>query len=93
MEEKRRRNLIQQMQSLSKVKVNDGVKLAYLKEDQVDLIDGLDLRALTEFKRSSAGVVEVKFMDRFKVLEELLALTEERSLDPVEAMKMVIGGE
>ncbi len=85
-----KKKIIKQMESLSKAKVNDAVKLAYLQEEQVDLIDGLDLTALTEFKRSNNGVVEVKFMDRLKVLEELLDLTEKA--DPVEAMLDVIGG-
>lgn len=35
-------------------------------------IDGLDLRCLTEFKRSSNGAVEVKLTDRVAVLEKLL---------------------
>ena len=35
-------------------------------------IDGLDLRCLTEFKRSSKGAVEVKLTDRVAVLEKLL---------------------
>lgn len=89
--EKKRKLLVKQMQNLSNARVNDAVKLAYLQEEQLDLIDDLDLTALTEFKRSSNGVVEVKFMDRLKVLEELLVLTEEKGLDPVEAMLSVIG--
>ncbi len=91
-EEKRRANLIRQMQALSRARVNDGVKLAYLSQEQMDLIDELDLTALTEFKRSSGGVVEVKFMDRFKMLEQLLALTEEQGADPMEAVLQVLGG-
>ena len=53
-------------------RANDAVKLAYLDQDGLGQIDGLDLRCLTEFKRSSNGAVEVKLTDRVAVLEKLL---------------------
>ena len=37
----------------------------------------LDLRLLSEVKRSEKGAVEVKLLDRLKALEMLTALTEE----------------
>lgn len=94
--EKRRASLVKQMQQLADAKVNDCVKLAYLKEEEMDLVDGLDLTALTEFKRSSSGVVEIKFHDRSKVLEQLLSLTTEPGEHPMEkAMRALAlpGGE
>lgn len=49
------------------------VKLA-LCED-VD-IEKLDLSMLTEIKRSEKGTVEIKLLDRTKVLEQLAALAD-----------------
>lgn len=89
---KQRANIIRQMQQLANAKVNDSVKLAYLSQEEMHLIDHLDLTALTEFKRSSNGVVEVKFSDRAKALEQLLQLTQEREESPVEAMMKAMGG-
>ena len=54
-------------------KPNDCVKLA-LCED-VD-IEKLDLSMLTEIKRSEKGTVEIKLLDRTKVLEQLAALAD-----------------
>ncbi len=60
------------MMDLAMGRANDAVKLAYLDQDGLSQIDGLDLRCLTEFKRSSNGAVEVKLTDRVAVLEKLL---------------------
>ena len=66
--------LLEQMQRLACAKVNDAVKLAYLPEEERESIGRLDLAALTEFRRSGAGTVELKFTDRMKALERLLEL-------------------
>ena len=58
----------QQLRKMAFGKPNDCVKLA-LCED-VD-IEKLDLSMLTEIKRSEKGTVEIKLLDRTKVLEQL----------------------
>ena len=63
-----------QLRKLAFGKPNDCVKLA-LCED-VD-IASLDLSLLTEIKRSDKGTVEVKLLDRTKVLEQLAGLADE----------------
>lgn len=70
-----RQELLEQMRALACAKVNDAVKLAYLPEEERDTIAALDLAALTEFRRSGAGTVELKFTDRMKALERLLELS------------------
>ena len=70
-----REQLLEQMRTLACAKVNDAVKLAYLPEEERDAIGKLDLSALTEFRRSGAGTVELKFADRMKALERLLELS------------------
>ena len=67
--------LLEQMRKLTCAKVNDAVKLAYLPEEERDAIGRLDLAALTEFRRSGAGTVEMKFTDRMRALERLLELS------------------
>ena len=70
-----RESLLEQMRRLACAKVNDAVKLAYLPEEERDSIGRLDLAALTEFRRSGAGTVEMKFTDRMRALERLLELS------------------
>ena len=62
-----------QLRKLAFGKANDCVKLA-LCED-VD-IEKLDLSLLTEIRRSERGTVEVKLLDRTKVLEQLAQMAE-----------------
>lgn len=83
-EQPRRQALLEQMWGLARARINDAVKLAYLQEEPLEAIDKLDLAALTEFKRSGNGAVELKFNDRMKALERLLALTEEGGAERLE---------
>ena len=62
-----------QLRKMAFGKPNDCVKLA-LCED-VD-IEKLDLSMLTEIKRSERGTVEIKLLDRTKVLEQLASLAD-----------------
>ena len=63
------------MERLAGCRVNDAVKLALLDGEQLGEIDGLDLGALKEFKRSGNGAVELKLVDRAAVLERLVELS------------------
>ena len=67
-----RTRLLRQMERLARCRVNDAVKLAFLDEGRLAEIDGLDLGALKEFKRSGNGAVELKLVDRAAVLEKLV---------------------
>ena len=60
------------LKRLARGRPNDAVKLAYLPEEALETLSGLDLGCLTEFKRSSNGAVEVKLTDRAAVLVKLL---------------------
>ena len=59
---------------IAQATANDPVRLAYLTEEQADEIGKLDLTALTEFKRSANGAVEIKLTDRLEVLEKVMQL-------------------
>ena len=66
-----RARLLRRMERLAGCRVNDAVKLAFLDGEQLGEIDGLDLGALKEFKRSGNGAVELKLVDRAAGLERV----------------------
>lgn len=74
---------------LTRAKVNDAVKLAFLNNEDRELIDKMDLTALTEFKRAGNGAVEVRFVDRVGIIERLLELRRE---DPTETLLRQLSG-
>lgn len=56
-------------------KANDAVKLVFLDTESREEIDKLDLSMVSEIKRGSNGVVEVKLLNRIALLELLADLT------------------
>ena len=87
-----REALLEQMGKLACAKVNDAVKLAYLSGEALEAIDGLDLTAMTEFKRAGNGAVEIKFTDRLKALEKLMELIRENRETEAEELLRTLGG-
>ena len=71
------RTLLEKIGALAFCRCNDAVKLAFLGEDALKKIERLDLSALTEFHRLSNGTVELKFLDRVKLLELMERITED----------------
>lgn len=69
-----REEILGKMCAIAQAAANDPVRLAYLTQEQADEIAGLDLTALTEFKRSANGAVEIKLTDRLEVLEKVMAM-------------------
>ena len=79
-----RQKIINDLRRLAGSKSNDAVKLAFLTQEDADRIDQLDLRGLVELRRSGNGTVEIKLIDRLKVLELLDRLSqreEDQALD------------
>lgn len=66
-----RKVILQMLRRMLRSRPNDAVKLAFLDKNQADAVDDLDLTLLSEFKRSSSGVTEVKLWDRLELLELL----------------------
>lgn len=64
----RREDVVRRMAELAFGKANDCVRLVL--EDKPD-IDGLELSLLSEVKRNEKGTVEIKLIDRVRVLEQL----------------------
>lgn len=79
---------LRRMKHIADCRVNDAVKLAFLdsglEPEQLAVIDGLELGALTEFKRNSTGGVEIKLVDRLAALERLAALGQEGEREQAE---------
>ena len=71
-------------------KVNDCVRLA-LEEDPC--LDKLDLRLLGVVKRNDNGSVEIKLIDRLRILEQLAECAEEETSGLDTFLKTLQGGE
>ena len=67
-----REDIVKRMWRLANAGAEDAVRLACFQPEEWQGVDKLDLDALTEFKRGSNGVVELKFVDRGRLLERLL---------------------
>lgn len=67
-----REQILKRMWKLANAGVKDAVKLACFPDEEWGGLGELNLDSLTEFKRGSNGVIELKFIDRAKLLERLL---------------------
>ncbi len=71
--EVRRQDVTRRLAELAYGKVNDCVRLALEEEPK---LEELDLSLLSEVRRNEKGTVEVKLIDRLRVLEQLEKVTE-----------------
>ena len=67
-----REQILKRMWKLANAGAQDAVRLACFPEEEWGSLEGLDLDALTEFKRGANGGIELKFADRGRLLERLL---------------------
>ena len=67
-------DVLRRISELAYGRANDAVKLVLLEKEHSDLIDDLDLSLLSEVKKGSNGVIEVKLIDRLEALELLAKL-------------------
>ena len=86
----RREDVLRRLAELAFGQPNDCVRLAL--EDLKDL-KGLDLSLLSEIKRSDKGLVEIKLIDRVKVLERLEQAMGEEGDSIGELLKALGSGE
>ena len=64
----RREDVLRRLAELAFGQPNDCVRLAL---EEIQDLKGLDLSLLSEIKRSDKGMVEIRLIDRVKVLERL----------------------
>lgn len=88
--EVRQRDVTRRLAELAFGRVNDCVKLAVGEETD---LDGLDLSLLSEVKRSDKGAVEVKLIDRLKVLEQLAQVIGKDGSEMASFLQAMQGGE
>ena len=79
-----REQILKRMWQLANAGAGDAVRLACFPQEEWGVLDGLDLDALTEFKRGSNGVIELKFTDRARLLERLLDATDHSGEEQVD---------
>ena len=60
---------------LAEARANDAARLMLAGDMDKEELDGLDLRLVTELKRGANGGVEIRLLDRLKVLQFLAELT------------------
>ncbi len=71
-------------------KVNDCVRLAL---EEQPCLEKLDLRLLGAVKRNDNGTVEIKLIDRLKILEQLAEVAEEETAGVEGFLRTLQGGE
>lgn len=71
-------------------KVNDCVRLAL---EEQPCLEKLDLRLLGAVKRNDNGTVEIKLIDRLKILEQLAQVAEEETAGVEGFLRTLQGGE
>ena len=88
-----REQIIKRMWRLANAGAGDAVRLACFPPEEWSGVDGLDLDALTEFKRGSNGVVELKFVGRGRLLERLLDTADHSGEVQVERFLQAMEGQ
>ena len=86
----RREDVLRRLAELAFGQPNDCVRLAL--EELPDL-KGLDLSLLSEIKRSDKGLVEIRLIDRVKVLERLAQAMEDEGDGVGELLRALGSGE
>ena len=84
--------ILRRLEKLACGRVNDAVRLAFLSEEEIARLEELDLTALTEFKRSANGTIEIKLADRAALLERIYHLLKEEGDDSRAAFLNALGG-
>ena len=79
-----REEILRRMWKLANAGAGDAVRLACYPEEQWGALGKLNLDAVSEFKRGSNGVIEVKFADRGRLLERLLEAADHSGEEQVD---------
>lgn len=85
-----RQDVTRRLAELAFGRVNDCVRLVLEESPQ---LQELDLSLLSEVRRSDKGGVEVKLIDRLRVLEQLTRMTGENRTDMDAFLQALQGGE
>ena len=79
-----REQILKRMWKLANAGAGDAVRLACFPQEEWGILERMDLDALTEFKRGTNGVIELKFADRGRLLERLLDAADQSGEEQVD---------
>lgn len=79
-----REQILKRMWKLANAGAGDAVRLACFPQEEWGALERMDLDALTEFKRGTNGVIELKFADRGRLLERLLDAADQSGEEQVD---------
>lgn len=88
-----REQILKRMWQLAQAGAEGAVRLACFPEEEREHVDKLDLDALTEFKRGTNGVIELKFVDRVRLLERLLDAADHSGEEQVDRFLRAMEGQ
>lgn len=84
-----REDVLREMLDFALCPANDALSLA--QEETPVCLEGLNLNALTEFKKTGNGGVEMKFVDRLRAMESVLTHLQGGEQDRGEAFLQALG--
>lgn len=85
-----KRDVVRKLGELAFGRVNDCVRLAL--EDSPE-VEKLDLGLISEVKKTEKGLVEIKLIDRLKVLQQLAAVVGQEEGNVAALMQQLRDGE
>lgn len=88
-----REEILGRMWTLATGSAADAVRLACFPEEEWGDVKKLRLDGVTEFKRSSNGVIELKFVDRGRLLERLLDACDRSGEEQVDRFLRAMEGD
>ena len=88
-----RERVIQRLYKMAMGRANDAIKLAYCQEPTMEEIRRLDLGAVSEFRRSNLGSVEVRLIDRVKALQALAEMLSGEDGEAEEFFRAMVQAE
>ena len=88
-----REEILNRMWRLANSSAADAVRMACFPEEEWGDVKNLKLDGVTEFKRGANGVIELKFVDRGKLLERLLDACDRSGEEQVDRFLRAMEGD
>ena len=88
-----REEILGHMWKLANAGATDAVRMACFPEEEWGDVKKMDLDGVTEFKRGANGVIELKFVDRGKLLERLLDAVDHSGAEQVDRFLRAMEGD
>lgn len=88
-----REEILGQMWKLANTPASDAVRMACFPEEEWGELKHMKLDSVTEFKRGANGVIELKFVDRGRLLERLLDACDRSGEEQVDRFLRAMEGD